>query len=345
MTARIGLIVGREWSFPPAFIEEVNRRDAGVTAEYVKIGAERMADPVDYAVIVDRFSHEVPFYRTYLKHAAARGVVVMNDPFVAAADDKYLGASLAARLGIATPRTVVLPHREHGPGIVHEEALRNLEYPLDWQGVVEYVGLPCVLKDAHGGAPEDVHVCSSLEELLEHYNRSGRLVMIVQEYVDWQHFVRCLVLGDEVLPMKYDPAERKYHVHHEHLTPDLGRRIVEDSLTLVRALGYEVDSVEWAIRGGVPHVVDFMNPVPDLDIYTLTPHYFEWAVERMADLAIRRALEPPPRTWPLPWHGTRAGEGPGAGPGAPERIAPRYGAGDLAEELPSLARGLPRTQL
>ena len=51
---KIGLIVGREWSFPPAFIEEVARRDEGVVAEYVKLGGTRMDEPVDYAVIIDR---------------------------------------------------------------------------------------------------------------------------------------------------------------------------------------------------------------------------------------------------------------------------------------------------
>src|SRR5437660_245200 len=37
-TKRVGLLVGREWSFPPAFIQEVKKRDAGVVAEFVKIG-------------------------------------------------------------------------------------------------------------------------------------------------------------------------------------------------------------------------------------------------------------------------------------------------------------------
>jgi hypothetical protein len=89
--------------------------------------------------------------------------------------------------------------------------------------------------------------------------------------------------------MKYDPRERKYLVEHEHLSPELGRRIVEDSLTLVRALGYDMNSMEWAVRDGVPYAIDFMNPAPDMDVYSLTPHYFEWAVSRMADLAIRLA--------------------------------------------------------
>jgi hypothetical protein len=63
---RIGLIVGREWSFPPAFIKEVNEREEGVAAELVQLGGTRMDDPTNYAVLVDRISHEVPYYRSYL---------------------------------------------------------------------------------------------------------------------------------------------------------------------------------------------------------------------------------------------------------------------------------------
>jgi hypothetical protein len=302
MTLRVGLIVGREWSFPPAFIEEVNRRDEGVIAEYVKMGGTRMGEPVDYAVLVDRISHEVPYYRTFLKHAVVQGVTVVNNPFMWTADDKFFEASLAQRLGVAHPKTVVLPNKEYVPGIVHDESLRNLDYPLDWQGIVEHVGLPCILKDAHGGGWKEVYVCHSLEELLHHYNQSGRLTMIVQEFIKWDQFIRCICLGqEEVLPIRYDPSERRYHVDHSYLTPELGQRVVEDSLRLVRALGYDMDSMEWAIRDGVPYAIDFMNPAPDMDIYSLTPHYFEWAVQHMADMVIRLAKSPRPQRTQLGW--------------------------------------------
>ncbi len=302
MTLRIGLLVGREWSWPPAFIEEVGRRNVGVVAEYVKLGGARMDDPVPYAVIIDRISHEVPYYRTYLKHAVRQGATAINNPFMWAADDKFFGASLATALGVAHPKTVCLPNKDYVPGIVHEESLQNLIYPLDWAGILDYVGLPCVLKDAHGGGWKDVFICGTREELLHHYNQSGLRTMIVQEFIEWEHYVRCICLGqEEILPIKYDPRVKRYHVEHEHLTPELGARIVEDSLTLVRALGYDMNTCEWAIRDGVPYAIDFMNPAPDFDIYSLTPTYFQWAVTHMADLAIRLAREPRPQRRALRW--------------------------------------------
>jgi hypothetical protein len=305
---RVGLIVGREWSFPPAFIDEVARRDAGVVAEYAQLDAPQMDDPPGYDVLIDRISHEVPFYRTYLKHAVVRGATVVNNPFMWSADDKFFGATLAHSLGLASPKTVVLPNKDYIPGIKHDESLRNLAYPLDWKGIAEHIGMPCILKDAHGGGWKEVYVCQSLDELIHHYNHSGLLTMIVQEFIRWEQFVRCLVIGREhVLPMKYDPRERRYLVEHAHLSPELGKRIVHDSLALVRALGYDMNSMEWAVRDGVPYAIDFMNPAPDMDVNSLTPEYFAWTVQRMADMAIKLATAPrPPR--PVGWAGFLAGQ-------------------------------------
>src|SRR5580704_7619852 len=299
---KVGLLVGREWSWPPAFIDEVNKRDKGVVVEFAKLGGTRMDEPIPYAVLIDRISHEVPYYRSYLKYAVLQGVCVVNNPFMWTADDKFFEAALATKLGVAHPKTVVLPNKDYVPGIVPTESLRNLVYPLDWQGIVAHVGLPCVLKDAHGGGWRGVYVCRSQDELIHHYNQSGLLTMVVQEFIPWEQYVRCLCIGrQDVLPMRYDPHHRSYVVDHEHLTPKLGRRVVEDSLKLVRALGYDMNSVEWAVRDGVPYAIDFMNPAPDMDVYSLTPHYFDWAVEHMADMAIRLAGAPAPPAGEMKW--------------------------------------------
>lgn len=302
MAKKVGLFVGREWSFPPAFIEEVNKRDAGVVAEYVQLGGTRMNEPSPYAVIIDRISHEVPYYRSYLKNAVLQGTTVINNPFMWTADDKFFEASLATKLGVASPKTVALPNKEYVPGIVHPDSLRNLTL-VDWDAILDYIGLPCVLKDAHGGGWKEVYICHSKRELLESYDQSGLLTMILQEFIEWDHYVRCMCLGQEVvLPMKYDPGERKYHVDHDHLDPQLGERIVNDSLKLVRALGYDMNTVEWAVHDGVPYAIDFMNPAPDMDVYSLTPHYFEWVVNAMADMAIDLALNPRPQLQEMRWN-------------------------------------------
>jgi hypothetical protein len=287
---RIGLFVGREWSWPPKFIEEVNRRDKGVIAEYVKVGGTRMNEPLPYRVIVDRISHEVPYYRSYLKNAALQGVKVINDPFMWTADDKFFGASLADELGVVSPRTIVLPNKDYVPGIVHDESLRNLIFPMDWKWISEQVGgFPLVLKDAHGGGWKEVYIVHSIEELVWRYNQSGLLTMIVQEFIKWDNYARCMCLGqEEIYVMKYDPGKRHYHEKHD-FAPELYERIVDDARKLVQAFGYDMNTVEFAIRDGVPYAIDFMNPAPDMDVNSLGRKHFEWMVTHMADMTIRLA--------------------------------------------------------
>lgn len=290
---RIGLLVGREWSFPPAFLDAVARRQSGVTADFISLDATTMGQPVPYSLIIDRISHEVGFYRTFLKHATRMGVTVVNNPFMWSADDKFYDATVAIQHGVAHPKTMVLPNKDYIPGISHTESLRNLAYPLNWKGVAEYIGFPCVLKDAHGGGWRDVYICNSMEELLSNYNSSGLLTMVVQEFINWEAYVRCMVLGrEEVLVMPYDPRQRRYIPDPGYLGKELEERCRRDALTLCRALGYDMNTVEFAVRDGVPYAIDFMNPAPDMDINSLTPSYFEWVVEHMADLAIKLATAP-----------------------------------------------------
>ena len=298
---KIGLIVGREWSFPPAFLEEVNKRDAGVIAEYVKLGGSQMNEPCEYSVLIDRISHEIPYYRAYLKNAVLQGAFVINNPFWWCADDKYFESSLAAAAGIPVPKTVILPMKEYPEGVV-SESLRNLKYPLDWDSIVGYVGLPAILKDAWGGGWRNVYKVNTVDELIAAYDETGTLCMVLQEFIEWDQFVRCICIGqDNIMPIRYDPGERRYHVEHDHLSPEVGQRVVEYAQKLNRMLGYDMNSVEFAIRDGIPYAIDFMNPAPDMDINSITPHYFEWVVKAMADFCIDMALNPKPQRSEQRW--------------------------------------------
>jgi hypothetical protein len=303
MAPKIGLIVGREWSWPPAFIDEVNKRNTGVTAEFAKLGGTRMNEPCEYAVLVDRISHEVPYYRSYLKNAMLQGAHIVNNPFMWTADDKFFGASLITRLGVMSPKTVALPNKDYVPGIVHNESLRNLVFPVPWQEHVDYLGgFPVILKDAHGGGWKQVHVVRSWDELWKAYNDSGLLTMVLQEFIQWDsgQYIRCMCIGQkDILVRKYDPDTRQYL--QPDFSPEMMERIVRDSLTIVRALGYDMNTIEWAIRDGAPYAIDFMNPAPDMDINSTGRDYHFWCVEKMADMCIDLALNPKPQVTELRW--------------------------------------------
>ena len=107
---RIGIIYGMENTFPGALVETINARNVpGVRAEHVKIGGVLMAQSSGYSVLIDRISHDIPFYRAWLKNEALNGCHIINNPFWWSADDKFFNYALAAKLGVAVPATVRVP--------------------------------------------------------------------------------------------------------------------------------------------------------------------------------------------------------------------------------------------
>jgi len=287
---KIGILVGREATFPRMLIDEINARNAGVTAEYVSIGGVKMAEPCEYDTIIDRISHEVPFYRSYLKTAVLAGAKVINNPFWWAADDKFFNYSLATYLGIKIPRTILLPQKEYKEGVV-SESLRNLKYPLDWQGIVDYVGLPAFIKPYDGGGWRGVSRVNTFEELMQKYDASGTDCMVLQEYIPFDHYVRSYCIGKkEVNPMPYDPIFQRYLVVDDYLDPEMDARVRRETIIINEALGYDINTVEFAIAGDTPYAIDYMNPAPDADWWSVGSAYFEWMIEKVADLAINTAL-------------------------------------------------------
>lgn len=295
----VGLLVGRERSFPDALIAEVGRRGTDVSACYAKVDAQRADRPLRYDVLVDRVSHEVPCYQPVLKQAVLNGTRVVNNPFWRLADDKFFDVVLAAQLGLKAPKTYLLPQHSYGDDVT-AESLRNLVYPIDWEEVGRDLGYPLYLKPHAGGGWRGVHRVHSLQELLAVYDKSGTQTLVAQEEIRWAQYVRCLVVGKEqVQAALWDPrlsAFERYSKAAETmppLPPERERKLVEDSKALCRALGYDLNAVEWAVReDGSAFAVDFMNPVPDLDLSSLGEERFAWVVGRTAELVIALAKDP-----------------------------------------------------
>lgn len=298
---RIGVLFGVENSFPSALVERINTENRdGIRAEFVLTGAVEIGHAPGYAVLVDRISHDVPFYRAFLKHAALQGAVVINNPFWAEADDKFLNYALALRLGVAVPPTVLLPHKQL-PNGTSPQSMRNLEYPLDWESVFAAVGEHGFLKPIDGGGWRDVHQVRCREEFFRAFDQTRDLCMVYQKAIEFTEYFRCYVVGQKnVRIMPYDPrlphAERylknyaRPRTLHARL---LWRQMEEDAIKLCHGLGYDLNSVEFAVKDGVPYAIDFMNPVPDADVHSVGDAHFNWIVDQVTQLSIARARTAP----------------------------------------------------
>lgn len=290
---KIGVLFGMENSFPGALVEHINARNIdGIQAEFVETGAVHMDKAPRYSVIVDRISHDIPFYRAFLKHAAINGTIIINNPFWWSADDKFFNYTLAEKMGVAVPPTVILPHKRHPEGTT-DRSMRNLEYPLDWDGIFQYVGEHGFMKPVDGGGWKDVYHIHNRGEFFHAYDQSRDLCMLYQKAVDFDEYFRCYVVGQKkVHIMPYDPRRP----HHERYIQDppaydkkLLKRVEQDALKLCQALGYDLNTVEFAVEKGIPYAIDFMNPAPDADLHSVGQASFDWIVREVADLAIAKA--------------------------------------------------------
>ena len=291
---KIGVLFGQERSFPTAFVDRINSKGInGIVAEPVTIDKVVQGDSSGYAVIVDRISQDVPFYRAYLKNAALCGTAVINNPFWWSADEKFFNNCLATKINVPVPKTVILPSRDL-PVDTSDQSFANLSYPLDWEGIFKYIGFPAYMKPFAGGGWKNVYKLNSLDEFFEKHNETGQLVMMLQEEIVFEEYYRCYCIGRKhVRIMPYEPR----NPHHLRYVADFSpspqklKMMEEIVLRINNYLGYDFNTVELALRDGIPYAIDFCNPAPDAEVKSVGQENFDWVVEAAASYAIERALE------------------------------------------------------
>ena len=291
---KIGVLHGKERSFPMAFVERINSKNvSGIMAEPVRIEKAIQGEPTGYAVIIDRISQDVPFYRTWLKNEALTGTAVINNPFWWCADDKYFNNCLMTKVGVPIPKTAIIPSRDH-PDDTTEESFSNLAYPMAWETIFKYVGFPAYMKPFAGGGWKHVYKLDSKEDFFDKHSETGQLVMLLQEEIVFTEYYRCYCIGRKhVRIMPYEPRNPHHLRYVASFTPSPERlkQMEEIVLRICNYLGYDFNTVELAIRDGVPYAIDFCNPAPDAERSSVGEENFAWVVETAASYAIERALE------------------------------------------------------
>lgn len=302
---KIGILYGQERSFPPAVIERINSiAPKGIMAEPVQIGMVEQGVNPGYAVIIDRISQDVPFYRAMLKNAAATGTAVINNPFWWSADEKFFNNVLALkRAGVAVPKTVLLPSNKL-PDDTSDASFTNLKYPLDWKAMFNYIGWPAFMKPHAGGGWKSVYKLYNEDDLWKAHAETEQLVMMLQEAIDFTSYFRCYCIGQKYVKiMHYEPRNphhERYRCHHD-VSDELLATIHEQVLALNSWLGYDFNTVEFAVRDGIPYAIDFCNPAPDADLFSVGQENFDWVIEHAANYAIERAQEQDPDKDNLTW--------------------------------------------
>jgi len=320
---RIGVLFGQERTFPLALVERINASGGGeVVAEPVRIGGVSLETPRSYDLVLDRISQDIPFYRAVLKKFAADGTIVVNNPFWWSADDKFFNNVLARSVGVAVPKTVLLPSNQHPPDTT-SESMSNLTYPLDWDAIFSHVGFPAYFKPYSGGGWKSVYRVENPQEFFAVYAASAQNVMTLQEEIVFEEYFRCYVIGKaRVRIMRYDPRQphvNRYVRNGPAIDTALHERIRRDCLKLAEALGYDFDTLEFAVRGGIPYAIDFLNPAPDADPASVGEENFRWVLENAAEWLIERVRQRAEPRAALRWHEFLAAGAASAEPSRPAR--------------------------
>ncbi len=292
---KIGILFGMERSFPEAFIERVNKAGLkDIKAEPVSIDKVQQGEATPYAVIIDRISQDIPFYRAYLKNAAISGTAVINNPFWWSADEKFFNNALATKIGVPVPKTVILPSHDK-PTDTTDASFSNLQFPLSWEKIFEYIGWPAYMKPHSGGGWKSVYKLNTMDDFFKAFKETGQLVMMLQEEIIFEEYFRCYCLGRKfVRVMQYEPRNPhhlRYVVNTGPASEKMVKKVHDYVLKLNHALGYDFNTVEMAVRGGVPYAIDFCNPAPDADVNSVGQENFDWVVEHAAKMAIERARQ------------------------------------------------------
>ncbi|HEY5371618.1 MAG TPA: hypothetical protein VIJ75_21740 [Hanamia sp.] len=289
---KIGILFGKERSFPDAFIERVNQKNIdGITAEPVHIDKVIQGDSSGYAVIIDRISQDVPFYRAYLKNAALCGAAVINNPFWWSADEKFFNNCLMTKINVPVPKTVIIPSSSL-PVDTTDQSFSNLAYPLDWESIFNYIGFPAYMKPHAGGGWKSVYKVTGIDDFFTKHGETGELIMMLQEEIIFDEYYRCYCIGgDNVRIMPYEPRNPHHLRYVADFKPDQQRlELMTDTVKRIcKYLGYDFNTVELALRDGIPYAIDFCNPAPDAELNSVGQGNFDWVVEAAANFAINKA--------------------------------------------------------
>jgi hypothetical protein len=291
--ALIGLLFGMERTFPEALRERINTLGAeqGVQCEWCKIDVCRMDEPRRYDVVLDRISQDVPFYRAVLKNMMLAGTRVINNPLWNSADEKFFSYSACAKAGIAVPRTALVPSKDMPPDTT-ENSFRNMRFPLGWDELFDYIGWPAFFKPHAGGGWKSVYKVHNPDEFFKAYDETTTLVMTLQQAVEFEEYYRCYVIGRKhVRIMPYDPRNPHHLRYAADFAPNskMKARLEQDCITICNTLGYEFNTVEFALEQGVPYAIDFTNPAPDAERTSVGEENFEWVVQKAAEYLIELA--------------------------------------------------------
>lgn len=276
---KIGILEARD----DLFIQDVISQLAEEEVEFLSFTEDLSPLAHDYQVVVDRLSYRFPYLREALKIMAMKGTYIINNPFAASESNKFLDYEICQRIGIPTPKTILLPDTSI------EEEIKGIIKGPDWERIAQELGLPCVIKPYNGYGWFDVFVVNSLDEMKKVYDSChASYVFLAQQYIDYKDYYRVFCINKkDVLFIKWIPrplGAGEYLLTDQSYLNDKKDLIAELTIKLNTILDRDINATEWCLdREGKPWAIDTFNEVPDVPKSGLPEEHYRWVVEKFAD--------------------------------------------------------------
>lgn len=283
---KIGILESKQ----DPFIQDIASRLADFQVDFPSFNAQPIPVQADWAVIIDRISFSHTYLREIVKNLSFGGTYVMNNPFAAFTTNKLIELMVCQALGIAYPKTVLLPNQ------FWREDLGEIIREPDFDQVVSYIGLPCVVKPFDGYGWENIFFISTLQELKDIYlAKKEDFTLLVQEQIKYVDYYRAFCINKkDVLFVKWVPrpfAMGQYLV--SDLKPIEGQLgvMTQQTIQLNTVIDLDVNAVEWCVdEKGQTWMIEAFNEVPDIDKRSIPEPYYNWIVEKFANCVIDKAV-------------------------------------------------------
>lgn len=291
-TRRIGLSLGADICWPICYEALLKELDLKIPmhgdtlrfeVERVKIEPFDLMQPCPYDVVIDRLTHWYHTSREWIKKAIlTNDLYVFNNPWTLQSMEKQTTYCAMMRLGMPVPDTWMIPPKSYAESADLQPTLRRYAKLFDLGDVADKIGYPMFMKPYDGGAWVGVTAIKNEEALMAAYNASGTRVMHLQKgIVPFDGFVRCVGLGPQWRCVNYDPdapLHDRYQMDTDFLPPEQEQRLKDMTLVINAFFGWDFNSCESLLSGGVWHPIDFANACPDSQVTSLHFH-FPWLIK------------------------------------------------------------------
>ncbi|MGI9625202.1 MAG: ATP-grasp domain-containing protein [Longimicrobiales bacterium] len=313
ITRRIGLSLGADICWPLCYQAIMKRLNLKIKegGDTIRFEVERMGitpfdlrEHVPFDLVIDRLTHWYNPRREWIKKAMILDdVYVFNNPWSVQSMEKLTTYAAMMRLGFPIPRTWLIPPKEYDPQADLQVTLERYAEFFDLSQIGETLGYPLFMKPYDGGGWKGVTRIDDQDALTEAYDRSGKLVMHLQEAVDpFETYVRCVGLGPQTRLVSYEPAaplHDRYTRETGFLTAPDAELIRKMTLVINAFFGWDFNSCEVLLKQGTWHPIDFANPCPDSQVTSLHYH-FPWLIKANVRWSVFAAATKKPQghlTW------------------------------------------------